>query len=62
MAETKMDRSCQESSQNVYPRLIDFPQEQAMAGALLASCYERQNKLDLALRYVYPGSRQVSVL
>ncbi|WP_197530383.1 tetratricopeptide repeat protein [Bythopirellula polymerisocia] len=35
---------------NVWPRLIDFPQEQAMAGALLASSYERQNKLDLALQ------------
>ncbi len=34
----------------VQPRLIDFPQEQAMAGALLASSYERLNKLDLALQ------------
>ncbi len=37
---------------NVRSRLIDFPQEQAMAGALLASCYEQVGKIDLA-REVY---------
>ena len=32
----------------VQPKLLNFPQEQAMAGALLATCYERQGKNDLA--------------
>lgn len=32
----------------VRPKLIDFPIEQSMAGALLATSYERQGKLDLA--------------
>lgn len=34
----------------VRPKLIDYPLEQSMAGALLATCYERQGKLDLALQ------------
>lgn len=38
--------------QKVRPLLIDFPIEQSMAGALLATSYERQGKLDLA-RQVY---------
>lgn len=37
--------------------LIDFPQEQAMAGFMLASCYERQGKLDLA-KVVYQEVRE----
>jgi predicted Zn-dependent protease len=32
------------------PKLIDFPTEQAMAGALLGAAYERQGKNDLALQ------------
>jgi tetratricopeptide (TPR) repeat protein len=32
------------------PKLIDFPTEQAMAGALLGACYERQGKNDLAMQ------------
>ncbi len=32
----------------VQPLLIDYPLEQSMAGALLATCYERQGKNDLA--------------
>ena len=34
----------------VRPKLIDYPQEQAMAGVLLATCYERQGKFDLAMQ------------
>jgi tetratricopeptide (TPR) repeat protein len=34
----------------LWPRLIDYPQEQAMAGVLLATSYERQGKFDLALQ------------
>jgi tetratricopeptide (TPR) repeat protein len=32
------------------PKLIDYPQEQAMAGVLLATSYERQGKYDLAMQ------------
>ncbi len=34
----------------VRPTLLDFPQQQAMAGALLATCYEKQGKPDLAIQ------------
>ncbi len=34
--------------EEVRPLLIDYPVEQSMAGALLATSYERQGKLDLA--------------
>lgn len=36
--------------QAVRPKLIDYPQEQAMAGLLLGTCYERQGKIDLAMQ------------
>ncbi len=32
----------------VFPKLIDYPQEQAMAGLLLGAAYERQGKVDMA--------------
>ncbi len=36
--------------QDVRPKLIDYPIEQSMAGALLATCYEQQGKFDLAIQ------------